>query len=176
MVSDQLSVERAAWAVGIKRLLEGSFNCRERFGDFATHFDITHADSPNWHAKLSIIASPNHRNHIEINGTVFTYTFRPDIRERMVGILNEARQRHDAAQARSREQEDAEAEWTHRQKRELAGIAEVGTISYEIIRSGVNAGCYTVNLFPGHPLERLTLDEVRAFDNFLKTLHAPVSA
>ena len=174
MNADQRAVERAAWAVAIKAVLAGTdFTCREHLNDYSTMLMVTHPESPGWKAKITVGQRSLNRTQIDLNDVFFSFSLTK--KEALPETLYELRKRYDASIVETREREKAEAEWTVRQSKELADLIPIPTVNFDIIRRGIHEGKYRVSLFTNHPLEHLTLEQVKAFHAFLMTLDASVS-
>lgn len=174
MNADQRAVERAAWAVAIRAVLvDSEFTYREHLNDYSTMLVVTHPDSPGWKAKITIGQRSLNRTQIDLNDAFFSYSLTK--KEALLDSLRELRTRYDASVMETREREKSEADWTVRQAKELAALTHIPTVNFDIIRRGIHEGKYRVTLFPNHPLEHLTLEQVKAFHAFLMTLDAPVS-
>jgi len=170
MSIERLAVERAAWAVAIRTRLKDEFTVREHLNDYATMFVVRSESFPNWSAKLTVCSAHNARNRLELDGKVISYSFSSRIREKLVSILNEHRERHALGQTEAKRTELAEQAWSVREQEELKDLPEFSAVSNTIIRSGPYAGQYTVAFYPGHPLEHLTLEQVKAFHVFVQSL------
>jgi len=169
-LTDKHAVERAAWSVAIKTLLKDKFICKEHFNDYSTMLMVTHAESPGWKAKLTILTAGNARNRVELNDKVFSYSVRRDMLDKLFDVLTELRQRHDTSVTVTKEKEATYAQWSQRQEMELAELADLPALDVEIIRRGPHVGQYRVTLFEGHPLEHLTLEQFKTFHAFLQSL------
>lgn len=170
MSSERLAVERATWVVAAKTRLQPEFTYREHINDFSTTLVVKHDASPDWKIDVRFSCAQNVRNRVEIDGTVFSYSFSGAMRDKLVDFLNTHRLRYTETVTESKRYEAQARVWQDRQKVELKGIKEVGTVSTTIIRSGPYEGQYTIAFYPGHPLEHLTLEQTRIFHEFLKSL------
>lgn len=171
MTSDQLAVERAAWAVALKREFElHAFVFREHLNDYQTIFMVTHAQTPGWKAKVTLCSAHRQRNRIEVNDTVLAHTCKVVGRNKLMALLEALRHDFTTKAAESKEKEASAAQWQKRQETELAGLVDVKGVDVEIIRRGPNAGSYTVTLQPGNALEHLTLEQFKSFHTFIRSL------
>lgn len=172
MTSDQHAVERAAYAVALKADISREFKCREHLNDYSTMLMVTHPDTPGWNAKVTILHRSLNRTQIELNDKFFAFSLSK--KDALMQALRDLRKRHGDDMAEKREREKTEAEWMVRQTTELGALTHIPTVNFDIIRRGIHAGKYRVTLFPNHPLEHLTLEQVKAFHAFLMTLNDPV--
>lgn len=170
MSSDRLAIERAAWAVSIKAQLQQDFQYREHLNDYATIFVVRHASCPAWKVNVAISAATRARNRVEIDGEVFSYSFSSTMRNKLAGFLNSHLKRFMEISDEARQQEVAATSWVTRQRAELHSVKEISSVTATIIRSGPHAGKYAIRLQEGNPLEHLTLDQVKAFHEFLHSL------
>lgn len=168
MTSDQLAVERAAWAVTLKSdFAQSGYVFREHLNDYQTIFILTHPEMPGWRAKLTICSAHRQRNRVEINDQVMTQTCKTAARHQLMAALSSLRKRHQQDATSAKENEKRAALWQARQERELAGLPEINGVDVEIIRRGPHEGRYRVMALPGNPLETLTLEELKKFYEFL---------
>jgi len=171
MTSDQLAVERAAWAVTLRREFERhTFSYREHLNDYQTIFLVTHADTPGWKAKVTLCSAHRLRNRIEVNDTALVHSCTSAGMNKLLALLEGLRLNFTAKETESKEKEASAAKWQQRQETELAGLADLKGVDVEIIRRGPNAGSYAVALQPGNALEHLTLEQFKAFHAFIRSL------
>lgn len=176
MSSDRLAIERVAWAVSLKTRLKEVFSLRETLQDHSTTFVVKHNDTPDWEAKVVVRTEHNTRNRVELNDHVFGYSFVGGMHDKLIELLHRDRARHMAELADVKRQELESEAWLTRQRQELHGINEIGTVCASIIRSGPHAGEYCVHFYDGHPLEHLTLAQLKVFYLFLSAISSNKSA
>lgn len=170
MSHERLSIERATWAVAIRTRLQDEFSLREYLNDHATIFVVKSDAVPDWSAKLAVCSAHGVRNQVELDGKVISYSFSMRMRDKLIGLLREHQQRYVSTMTEAKRNELAQEQWAAREQTELKGLPELGTVSTTIIRNGPYAGQYTVSFYPGHPLEHLTLEQVKAFHAFAGSL------
>lgn len=175
MPHERLAIERATWAVAIKTRLQDDFSLREFLNDYSTTFVVKSDATPDWQVKITVCSAHNARNRVELDGKVLSYSFSSRIRDKLVNILNEHRTRHAATLSEAKRAEMSAQAWAARQQEELKDLPEMNTLNTTIVRSGPYAGHYAVAFFPGHPLEHLTLEQVKAFYAFLQSLSSKTS-
>lgn len=169
MPSDRLAIERAAWAVSIKDQLQ-DFQYQEHFKGYSTIFVVRHASCPAWKVNIVVTSGIGARNRVEIDGEVFSYSFSSAMRYKLAAFISSHLKRFMEIAGEARQQEAVATGWVTRQRAELHSVKEISTVTATIICSGPHAGKYTVRLHEGNPLEHLTLDQVKAFHEFLHNL------
>ena len=170
MSSDRLAIERAAWGVAIKAYLQPDFKCQERMNDYSTTFVVSHTSCPAWKVNIAVTSGIGARNRVEIDGEVFSYSFSSAMRYKLAGFISSHLKRFMEITDETRQQEAVATGWVTRQRTELHSVKEISTVTATIICSGPHAGKYAVRLHEGNPLEHLTLDQVKAFHEFLHNL------
>jgi hypothetical protein len=170
MNTDQLAVERAAWAVALKAsLIENVFSYSEHLNDYQTMFVVTRT-SPGWRAVLKVCSAHGRRNRIEVNDAMVSASCKPVGLRKIMKLLNNLHAKHAAALELNKDKELAAARWQGRQEMELAGLSDLKGVDVEIIKDGIHAGCYCVKFQPGNALEHLSLLDFKLFHKFVQTL------
>lgn len=174
MNSDQLTVERAAWAVTLKAAFKGVYTVKEHLNDYANIFVVTHAESPGWKVNVGICSAHNKRNRLEVDADVplkhrvFANSVRGSTIRKLLDMLAKLRTHHDLISNKTKQKEATALQWTARQEAELAPLGLPDWVYADIITDGPNAGCYRVVFEQGSPMEHLNLDQLEALEQFLK--------
>lgn len=164
MNSDQLAVERAAWATALKQEFKAfpQFEYREHFNDYQTIFVVSQRDTPGWKANVTICSGHTRKNRWEVESIVVGYSGKTGTLHKVMNMVEASCAAYQKAVDGLKAKENAAAQWHERQNRELAGMALPG-IDMEIVKNGPHAGKYEVRFLPGHPFERVTLDQLKEF-------------
>lgn len=165
MTSDQLAVERAAWAVALKHEFKSfpQYQYREHFNDYQTIFVVTRSDTPGWKANITICSAHNRKNRVEVDRVVIGWSGRASTCHKALAAIAALWTRHDKDMVGLKAKEDEAAKWQKRQDKELGGMRQFPGIEPEIITAGPHAGKYCISFLPGHMFEHLTLDQFKQF-------------
>lgn len=157
MSATERSIRRTTWVAKLKRLLEQEgFNLTRKMNDTSILLFIAHKASPSWQVDLQVYFS-DQRNMLELNQKALHFT---DQRT-LLGYLNALRATHAGMAAEARDKEAEAKHWMDRQESELEGVTVPLGVNVEIIKLRPFAGCYRVTLDDGHPLEHLTLPQLK---------------
>jgi hypothetical protein len=169
--SDQLAVERAAWAVALKpEFNQAGLAYREHFNDYQTIFVVTHPDAAGWKVKVTLCSAHGQRNRMEVEGQLIGQSCKPSTRHKVIALLQMLLRKYIRDVTSVNKKEDSARKWVERQRAEVGSLPDLPGIDPEIIKGGPHEGCYCVNFQPGHPLEHLTFAEFKAFHAFVKKL------
>jgi hypothetical protein len=172
MNAEQLSVERDLWAVQIKQAFKeagDSYQCAEHFSPTLIRLIVTRPPS-DWWCKIAILSKSN-RTQLELDDRVLAFSMNDRTKAKLLEALQTRYDTYAASQSLAQEREREARQWAERQAKELNGFCEYKGVSFQIIPG---FGRYRVIFDDGHPLEQLTLKQVRAFYEFLKTLDAQI--
>lgn len=172
---EQQSTERDLWAVQIKQLLQAEgYVCAEQFGPAVIRLIATLPPGQrpaDWWCKLTISSPQNARTQLAVNDSVFAFSMNARIKTKLLGVLQTDMERFIAGAALTQERETEAKRWADRQAKELKGLPEYKGVTFQITPG---SGRYVVIFEAGHPLEQLTLPQVKAFHKFLRTLNAQI--
>ena len=169
--SDQLAVERAAWAVALKpEFNQAGLFFREHFNDYQTIFMVTHPDVAGWKVKVTLCSAHGQRNRIEVEGQLIGQSCKTSTRHKVIALLQTLLRKYIEDVTSVKKKEDSARKWVERQRAEVGSLPDLPGIDPEIIKGGPHEGRYCVNFQPGHPLEHLTFAEFKAFHAFVKKL------
>lgn len=165
MTDIKLAVERAHWAVRFKETMSRDFILVEDQQANDTVFTLIHKDSPGWEATVAV-CSHSRRNKLTLNQQAIPAISLEALRER----IEKLRQEFGLQTVKDAERERAAQGWQERQDSEMTGMAWIDGVTADIIQLGPHAGKYCLSFEPGHPLEHVTLKQLKTFHAFLRTL------
>lgn len=167
---EQRSAERDLWAVQVKQLLGTPYQCAEQFGPAVIRLIVTRPPS-DWWCKIAVSSPKNARTQLELDDSVFAFSLNARTKAKLLEALHTKFDIYSASQALTQEREREAKQWMDRQAKELKGLPEYKGVTFQITPG---SGRYVVIFEAGHPLEQLTLPQVKAFHRFLRTLNAQI--
>jgi hypothetical protein len=165
---NEQNIRRAALVVTVKGILAkaGHDLSRRNNADGSVIFVVRNpTEAPGWESQVSLspsVTSPADKLMVTGAGganqvTVRTLGQELD-RQRSVFLQKREKARADMAEA---------VRWQQRQETELAPLAPLAGLSFSIHTKGPRAGRYKVSLQDGHPLESLSLEQVKQLHTLL---------
>lgn len=171
----ELCIERTTMALNLKRALEAkNFKVKSECEKERIELTVTHVEAKGWRGYASVLVEKasdgKMRNVVAVeDGERMGYSMTSKVVKAVIALFNGLRHIYSVDHQRAVENEKVHREWNLRQQKETASLQLPGIVA-AIIRTGTYAGCYTLHLHDGHPLEHLTLDHYRKFHAFIKSL------